>query len=60
MSDMASRFSQRKAESDALVLDQKALSKGFQRSRGGLITKGLQNPERTNLTFARWKEDMGQ
>ena len=60
MSDMASRFGKRKAESDALVLDQEALSEGFQKSRGGFTTKGLQNPEGTNLAFARWKEDMGQ
>ena len=60
MSDMASRFGKRKAESDALVLDQEALSEGFRKSRGGFTTKGLQNPERTNLAFARWKEDMGQ
>jgi tetratricopeptide (TPR) repeat protein len=60
MSDMASRFGKKKTESDALVLDQEALSEGFQKARGGFTTKGLQNPEGTNLAFARWKEDMGQ
>jgi tetratricopeptide (TPR) repeat protein len=60
MSDIANRFGKHKVESDTLVLDQEALSEGFQKSRGGFTTKGLQNPERTNLAFARWKEDMGQ
>ncbi|MCH2201538.1 MAG: tetratricopeptide repeat protein [Fuerstiella sp.] len=45
---------------DTLVLDESALSKGFKKSRGGLTSKGLKNPESTNLAFARWKEDMGQ
>lgn len=57
---LTSRFSRRNAETDALVLNDEALSEGFQKSRGGLTKKGLKDPEGTNLAFARWKEDMDQ
>lgn len=59
-SGLASRFRKSDPESDALILDKQALSEGFQKSRGGLTTKGLRDPEATNLAFARWKEDVGQ
>ncbi|MCH2211226.1 MAG: tetratricopeptide repeat protein [Fuerstiella sp.] len=45
---------------DSLVLDESSLSAGFKKSRGGFTSKGLKNPESTNLAFARWKEDMSQ
>lgn len=59
-SGLTSRFSRNRADQDALVLEEEALSEGFQKSQGGLTEKGLKNPEATNLAFARWKEDMDQ
>lgn len=57
---LASRFRKSDPESDSLILDKNALSEGFRKARGGFTSKGLKNPEATNLAFARWKEDMGQ
>ncbi len=58
--DLSSRFSMSDPQSDPLVLDKETLSEGFQKALGRFASKGLKNPEATNLAFARWKEDMGQ
>ncbi len=57
---LVSRFSGSDTEDDALVLEEEVLSEGFQKARGSFSSKGLRNPEATNLAFARWKEDMDQ
>lgn len=54
------RFSKSDADEDALLLAKDSLSDGFQKSQGRFASKGLKNPEATNLAFARWKEDLGQ
>lgn len=57
---VAGRFSKSDTEQDALLLEKESLSDGFQKSQGKFASKGLKNPEATNLAFARWKEDLGQ